>query len=177
MTGKTKKAKRRKGRSRAGKVIELPASVEDDLLFLAEEEGAQRRAGTVRASGGSRCAWIRKVERSGRRRYRESTSPDSRDVRRFSRLLRFHAAGIPGLRTARTPGQPQLWGVGKKRLGQPADRLPRQSGRAPVFSIIAFPRSRNPPACEHRADRGSLSCGVSAKERPSQPAQLLPQNA
>ena len=36
---KPKKAKQRKGRSRDGKVIELRASVEDDLLFLAEEEG------------------------------------------------------------------------------------------------------------------------------------------
>ena len=39
MTAKAKKAKRRKGRSRAGKVLELQASVEDELLFLAEEEG------------------------------------------------------------------------------------------------------------------------------------------
>ena len=39
MTTKTKKAKRRKGRSRRRKVIELRASVEDDLLLLAEEEG------------------------------------------------------------------------------------------------------------------------------------------
>jgi len=39
MTAKRKKAKRRKGRSRPGKVIELQASVEDDLLFLAAEEG------------------------------------------------------------------------------------------------------------------------------------------
>lgn len=39
MTPKTKKVKRRKGRSRPGKVIELRASVEDDLLSLAEEEG------------------------------------------------------------------------------------------------------------------------------------------
>jgi len=39
MTAKTKKAKRRKGRSRQGKVIELRASVEDDLLSLAAEEG------------------------------------------------------------------------------------------------------------------------------------------
>jgi uncharacterized protein (DUF4415 family) len=37
MTPKTKKAKRRKARSRP--VIELRASVEDDLLLLAEEEG------------------------------------------------------------------------------------------------------------------------------------------
>ena len=39
MTAKTKKAKRRKARSRPGKVIELQASVEDDLLLLAEEDG------------------------------------------------------------------------------------------------------------------------------------------
>ena len=39
MTAKTKKAKRRKARSRPGRVIELLASVEDDLLSLAEEEG------------------------------------------------------------------------------------------------------------------------------------------
>jgi uncharacterized protein (DUF4415 family) len=39
MTVKSKKAKRRKARSRPGKVIELQASVEDDLLWLAEEEG------------------------------------------------------------------------------------------------------------------------------------------
>jgi uncharacterized protein (DUF4415 family) len=39
MTAKPKKAKRRKGRSRRGKVIELRASVEDDLLSLVEEEG------------------------------------------------------------------------------------------------------------------------------------------
>jgi uncharacterized protein (DUF4415 family) len=38
MTAKSKKAKRRKAESRRGKVIELQASVEDDLLFLAEEE-------------------------------------------------------------------------------------------------------------------------------------------
>ncbi len=44
MTPKTKKAKRRKGRSRRRKVIELRASVEDDLLLLAEEErGAEAR--------------------------------------------------------------------------------------------------------------------------------------
>ncbi len=40
MTAKSKKAKRRKARSRSVKVIELRASVEDDLLLLAEEEGA-----------------------------------------------------------------------------------------------------------------------------------------
>jgi uncharacterized protein (DUF4415 family) len=39
MTAKRKKAKRRKARSRPGKVIELRASVEGDLLFLAGEEG------------------------------------------------------------------------------------------------------------------------------------------
>ena len=44
MTAKAKKAKRRKARSRRGKVIELRASVEDDLLLLAEEEkGAEAR--------------------------------------------------------------------------------------------------------------------------------------
>ncbi len=43
MTVKAKKAKRRKARSRPGKVIELQASVEDDLLLLAEEEGAESR--------------------------------------------------------------------------------------------------------------------------------------
>ncbi|MGC2030332.1 MAG: BrnA antitoxin family protein [Steroidobacteraceae bacterium] len=44
MTAKPKKAKRRKARSRPGKVIELQASVEDDVLFLAEEEsGAEAR--------------------------------------------------------------------------------------------------------------------------------------
>ena len=37
MTAKSKKAKRRKARSRPGKVIELQASAEDDLLLLAEE--------------------------------------------------------------------------------------------------------------------------------------------
>ena len=39
MTAKTKKTKRRKARTRPGKVLELRASVEDDLLLLAEEEG------------------------------------------------------------------------------------------------------------------------------------------
>jgi len=39
MTAKPKKTKQRKARSRRGKVIELQASVEDDLLFLAEEDG------------------------------------------------------------------------------------------------------------------------------------------
>jgi uncharacterized protein (DUF4415 family) len=44
MTAKTKKTKRRKARSRRGKVIELRASVEDDLLLLAEEDdGAESR--------------------------------------------------------------------------------------------------------------------------------------
>lgn len=43
MTAKPKKTKRRKAQSRHGKVIELQASVEDDLLFLAEEEGAETR--------------------------------------------------------------------------------------------------------------------------------------
>jgi uncharacterized protein (DUF4415 family) len=38
MTAKRKKAKRR--RARPGKVIELQASVEDDLLLLAEDEGS-----------------------------------------------------------------------------------------------------------------------------------------
>jgi len=45
MTAKTKKAKRRKARSRPGKVIELQASVEDDLLLLAEEEGGTEARG------------------------------------------------------------------------------------------------------------------------------------
>ena len=40
MTAKRKKAKRRKARPRPGKGIELQASVEDDLLWLAEEEGS-----------------------------------------------------------------------------------------------------------------------------------------
>ena len=40
MTAKSKKAKRRKTRPRPGKLIELRASVEDDLLVLAEEEGS-----------------------------------------------------------------------------------------------------------------------------------------
>jgi uncharacterized protein (DUF4415 family) len=44
MTGKPKKVKRRKARSRPGKAIELHASVEDDLLLLADEEtGAEPR--------------------------------------------------------------------------------------------------------------------------------------
>jgi uncharacterized protein (DUF4415 family) len=38
MTIKSKKTKRRKTRSRQGRVIELHASVEDDLLSLADEE-------------------------------------------------------------------------------------------------------------------------------------------
>jgi len=42
MTAKPKKVKRRKGRAEKG--IELRASVEDDLLYLAEEErGAEAR--------------------------------------------------------------------------------------------------------------------------------------
>ena len=40
MTAKRKKAKRRKARPRPGTLIELQASVEDDLLVLAEEEGS-----------------------------------------------------------------------------------------------------------------------------------------
>ena len=44
MTAKGKKAKRQKARSRPRKVIELQASVEDDLLSLVEEEaGAEAR--------------------------------------------------------------------------------------------------------------------------------------
>jgi len=44
MTTKPKKTKRRKARLRQRKVIELQASVEDDLLSLAEEElGAEAR--------------------------------------------------------------------------------------------------------------------------------------
>ena len=39
MTAKRKKAKRRKARPRRRKVLELRASVEDDLLLLAQEEG------------------------------------------------------------------------------------------------------------------------------------------
>ena len=39
MTAKVKKAKRRKQRARPRKVLELQASVEDDLLCLAAEEG------------------------------------------------------------------------------------------------------------------------------------------
>jgi uncharacterized protein (DUF4415 family) len=39
MTAKRKKAKRKAARSRRGKVIELQASADDDLLFLAEEDG------------------------------------------------------------------------------------------------------------------------------------------
>jgi uncharacterized protein (DUF4415 family) len=38
VTAKSKKAKRRKARPRPGTLIELQASVEDDLLLLAEEE-------------------------------------------------------------------------------------------------------------------------------------------
>jgi len=40
MTAKTKKAKRLKAWSRPGKVLELRASVEGDLLLLAAEEGS-----------------------------------------------------------------------------------------------------------------------------------------
>jgi uncharacterized protein (DUF4415 family) len=40
MTAKRKKAKRRKARPRPGRLIELRASVEDDLLLLAEQEGS-----------------------------------------------------------------------------------------------------------------------------------------
>jgi uncharacterized protein (DUF4415 family) len=44
MTVKPKKAKRRKTRSRPGRVIELRASVEDDLLSLVDTEtGAEAR--------------------------------------------------------------------------------------------------------------------------------------
>ena len=44
MTAKRKKAKSQKARSRPRKVIELRASVEDDVLSLAEEEpGAEAR--------------------------------------------------------------------------------------------------------------------------------------
>ncbi|HEV2467889.1 MAG TPA: BrnA antitoxin family protein [Candidatus Sulfotelmatobacter sp.] len=39
MTAKRKKAKRQLARSRRGKVIELHASADDDLLVLAEEDG------------------------------------------------------------------------------------------------------------------------------------------
>jgi uncharacterized protein (DUF4415 family) len=38
MTIKSKKTKRRKTRSRQGRVVKLHASVEDDLLSLADEE-------------------------------------------------------------------------------------------------------------------------------------------
>ena len=44
MTAKIKKTKRRKARPRPGKLAELHASVEDDLLSLADEEaGAEGR--------------------------------------------------------------------------------------------------------------------------------------
>ena len=43
MTPKRKKAKGRKGRPRPGFIRELRASVEDDVLELAEEEGAEAR--------------------------------------------------------------------------------------------------------------------------------------
>ena len=39
MTAKRKKTKRAQARSGSGKLIELRASVEDDLVSLAEEEG------------------------------------------------------------------------------------------------------------------------------------------
>lgn len=39
MTAKAKETKRRKGRSRQERVVELHASVEDDLLSLADEDG------------------------------------------------------------------------------------------------------------------------------------------
>jgi len=42
MTGKPKKTKR-KGRARPGRIAWLHASVEDDLLSLAEERGAESR--------------------------------------------------------------------------------------------------------------------------------------
>ena len=42
MTGKSKKAKRRKARARPKKTYELHASVEDDLLSLAGEETGTR---------------------------------------------------------------------------------------------------------------------------------------
>jgi uncharacterized protein (DUF4415 family) len=43
MTAKAKKAKRRKARLRRRDVIELRASIEDDLLFLAEGGSAEAR--------------------------------------------------------------------------------------------------------------------------------------
>ena len=43
MTAKIKKAKRRKGRPRGGKVIELQACVEDDLLLLTDDGGTEAR--------------------------------------------------------------------------------------------------------------------------------------
>ena len=44
MTSKPKKTRRRKTRPRPGRVIELHASVEDDLLSLADEEtGSEAR--------------------------------------------------------------------------------------------------------------------------------------
>jgi len=44
MTSKTKKSKRKKARPRRGKVGDLQASVEDDLLLLADQEtGAESR--------------------------------------------------------------------------------------------------------------------------------------
>ena len=44
MTSKTKKSKRKKARPRRGKVSDLYASVEDDLLLLTDQEtGAESR--------------------------------------------------------------------------------------------------------------------------------------
>jgi uncharacterized protein (DUF4415 family) len=44
MTAKPKKAKKRRARARAGRVIEIHASIEDDLLSLADEDtGADSR--------------------------------------------------------------------------------------------------------------------------------------
>jgi uncharacterized protein (DUF4415 family) len=44
MTAKPKKAKRKKARPRRGKIVaDLRASVEDDLLLLTEERGAESR--------------------------------------------------------------------------------------------------------------------------------------
>ena len=46
MTGKTKKAKQKKARPQPGRIAWLHASVEDDLLSLADEEG-QPSCGSV----------------------------------------------------------------------------------------------------------------------------------
>ena len=43
MTAKRKKAKKQKARRRGVRVVDLHASVEDDLLLLAEEKGAESR--------------------------------------------------------------------------------------------------------------------------------------